>query len=58
MSVGEIMFQQLSAGNCSTAANLYQAFINELQGQSGKHVSVSAASTMIADAQYLITLCP
>lgn len=47
-----------SAGNCSTAANLYKAFINALQAQSGKHVSVGAASIMIADAQYLIGHCP
>lgn len=46
------------SGNCSGAANLYQAFIDELQAQSGKHVSVGAASTMITDAQYLMTHCP
>jgi hypothetical protein len=43
---------------CATAANIYQAFINELQAQSGKGVSASAAAIMIADAQYLITHCP
>jgi hypothetical protein len=46
-----------AAGKCSTAANIYQAFIQELQAQSGKGVSVTAAAIMIADAQYLITHC-
>jgi hypothetical protein len=30
-------------GQCSTAANLYQAFINELLAQSGKGVDPAAA---------------
>ena len=47
-----------AAGKCSTAANIYQLFIQELQAQSGKGVSVTAAAIMIADAQYLITHCP
>jgi probable HAF family extracellular repeat protein len=47
-----------SSGDCATAASLYHAFINELQAQSGKGVSPAAASTMIADAQYLIANCP
>jgi hypothetical protein len=45
-------------GQCSTAANLYQAFINELQAQSGKGVDPTAAQIMILDAQYLIAHCP
>ncbi len=45
-------------GQCSTAANLYQAFINELLAQSGKGVDAFAAAIMIADAQYLIAHCP
>ena len=44
-------------GQCSTAANIYRAFINELQAQSGKHVDAAAAAIMIADAQYLIAHC-
>jgi hypothetical protein len=43
---------------CSAAASIYQAFINELQAQSGKHVDAPAAAIMIADAQYLIAHCP
>src|SRR5262249_47905545 len=45
-------------GKCSTAANHYQNFINELQAQSGKGVDATAAAIMIVDAQYLITHCP
>lgn len=45
-------------GQCTTAANLYQSFINSLQGQSGNGVDATAAAIMIADAQYLITHCP
>jgi len=45
-------------GQCSTAANDYQAFINELKAQSGKGVDANAAAIMIADAQYLIAHCP
>ena len=45
-------------GQCSTAANNYQAFINELNAQSGKGVDANAAAIMIADAQYLIAHCP
>jgi hypothetical protein len=45
-------------GLCSVAANNYQAYINELLAQSGMGVDASAATIMIADAQYLITHCP
>jgi hypothetical protein len=45
-------------GRCSLARNLYQAFIKELQSQSGKQVDAAAAAIMIADAQYLIEHCP
>jgi len=47
-----------AAGQCNTAASDYRAFINELQGQSGKGVDATAAAIMIADAQYLIAHCP
>ena len=45
-------------GNCSQAANLYQAFIRELRSQSGKGIDPVAASIMIADAEFLIAHCP
>lgn len=45
-------------GDCATAGNIYSAFINELQAQSGNGVGATAAAIMIADAQYLIANCP
>jgi hypothetical protein len=45
-------------GQCSTASNIYQAFISKLQAQSGQGVDATAAAIMIADAQYLIAHCP
>ena len=45
-------------GNCNTAANNYQAFINAVNAQSGKGVDATAAAIMVADAQYLIAHCP
>jgi hypothetical protein len=45
-------------GQCAQAATIYQAFIAELQAQSGKNISVQAAAIMTADAQYLINHCP
>jgi hypothetical protein len=45
-------------GNCTGAANIYQAFIREVQAQTGKKVTPNAAAIMLADAQYLIAHCP
>jgi hypothetical protein len=47
-----------SRGDCSAAANIYQAFINELRAQSGKGIDAAAAAILTADAQYLIAHCP
>ncbi len=47
-----------AGGNCNSAANDYQAFINEVKAQSGKGIDATAAAIMIADAQYLIAHCP
>jgi len=46
-----------NSGNCTAADNLYQAFINELQAQSGKSVDATAALIMIQDAEYLMAHC-
>ncbi len=43
-------------GKCATAANIYQAFINQIQSATG--IDPSAAAILIADAQYLIAHCP
>jgi FIMAH domain-containing protein len=47
-----------SRGQCSVAAADYQAFIDELNAQSGKTVSSSTASQLISEAQFLIANCP
>jgi hypothetical protein len=47
-----------AAGNCALANNTYQAFINELNAQSGNRVDAAAAAIMIGDAQYLMAHCP
>ena len=47
-----------NSGQCGTASNQYDAFINALQAQSGKGVDANAAAIMIADAHYLIANCP
>lgn len=47
-----------AAGDCATAAAIYQSFISEVQAQSGKHIDPTAASIMLADAQYLVVHCP
>jgi beta-glucosidase/6-phospho-beta-glucosidase/beta-galactosidase len=44
--------------NCAAAANIYSAFINQLNALSGHGVDPAAAAIMIADAQYLIAHCP
>ena len=44
----------IARGDCLTAANIYQAFINEVQAQEGKKISTTAAQILIDDAQYLI----
>ena len=48
----------LASGDCAGAAASYQAFINELQAQSGKGVAPAAASALIAEVQFLIAHCP
>jgi hypothetical protein len=45
-------------GQCKTAGNTYQQFINDLKAQSGKHVSAAAATQLAGEAQFLITHCP
>jgi hypothetical protein len=47
-----------NAGQCTTASNVYGAFVNELRAQAGKGVDTKAAQIMTEDAQYLISHCP
>ena len=49
---------QQTRGQCGTASNQYESFVNELQAQGGKGVDARAAGIMIADAQFLIANCP
>ena len=69
-SEGFLLLQRLRAaaalraiGGC-TAANLlrskatYQAFINEVNAQTGKTISAAAAAILITDAHYLMAQCP
>jgi hypothetical protein len=46
-----------SEQDCGAAINIYEAFIEELQSQSGKGIDDGAAQIMIDDAQYLIAHC-
>jgi len=50
--------KKFNSGDCMTAKNIYQAFINEVQAQTGKGISEAAAAILIADAEYLIANCP
>jgi hypothetical protein len=45
-------------GKCDTAANNYNAFINEVNAQRGTGIDETAADILIADAEYLIANCP
>ena len=47
-----------AAGNCSVAASYYNAFINEVEAQTGKSIDPVTAAILIADANYLIGHCP
>ena len=46
--------KSLDKGKNDTAINQLQAFINEVQAQSGQHITADAASLLIADAQWVI----
>jgi hypothetical protein len=42
---------------CHVAANQYNAFIHEVQAQTGKSIVPRAAAILIGDAQYLRLHC-
>lgn len=46
-----------AAGNRTAAKQVYNAFINHVTAQTGKSITRVAAGILIADAQYVITLC-
>jgi hypothetical protein len=45
----------ITAGDHQTAVNVLGALLNEVNGQSGKHISASAAAVLITDTQALET---
>ncbi len=45
-------------GQCPTAADIYDAFLSQVQAQTGNKIDPAAAAVLIADAQYLIAHCP
>jgi len=47
-----------TAGQCSTAASIYNAFINTVNAQSGKHIAAATAAKLVSEAQFLIANCP
>jgi hypothetical protein len=50
--------KKYNSGHCTPAQNMYGAFINEVQAQTGKSITAFAAAILIADAEYLIANCP
>jgi 2',3'-cyclic-nucleotide 2'-phosphodiesterase/3'-nucleotidase len=46
--------KDIDKGKLDTAINKLGAFINEVQAQSGNHITVEAADLLIADAQWVI----
>lgn len=49
--------KKFNGGHCTPAGNIYGAFINQVQAQTGKGITSFAAGILIADAQYLISNC-
>ena len=45
-------------GQCGTAGNLYRAFINDVNAQSGKAIATATAGRLVSEAQFLIANCP
>jgi len=45
-------------GQCKTAANIYQQFIDDVNAQRGKSIPVATASRLVSEAEYLQANCP
>jgi hypothetical protein len=45
-------------GQCKTAANIYQEFINDVKAQAGKSIAVATANQLISEAEVLQANCP
>jgi 2',3'-cyclic-nucleotide 2'-phosphodiesterase (5'-nucleotidase family) len=48
----------VSRGKNASAANVLQAFINQVTAQSGKHITAEAAALLIKDAEWIIAHLP
>lgn len=44
--------------DCAVAANIYQAFVNDVSAQSGKHIASATADQLVSEAKFLIANCP
>jgi hypothetical protein len=44
----------LKRGQTSAAIDKLEAFVNEVQAQRGKHITIEAANLLIADVQWVI----
>jgi hypothetical protein len=47
-----------AAGECADASEAYQSFIDEVSAQTGTHITASASTKLISEAQFLIANCP
>ncbi|TMD97473.1 MAG: hypothetical protein E6I72_06130 [Chloroflexi bacterium] len=45
-------------GQCKTAGNVYQQFINDVTAQAGKSIAPATASQLVSEAQFLMVNCP
>jgi len=45
-------------GQCKTAANIYQQFINDIAAQTGKSIAIATASRLTREAENLQGSCP
>jgi hypothetical protein len=45
-------------GQCKTAGNIYQQFVNDVSAQAGKSIGTPTAAQLISEAQFLIANCP
>ena len=63
--VGTALVAELNAakaartrGDCAAAANIYQAFVNDVSAQSGKSIASATADQLVSEAKVLIANCP
>ncbi len=45
-------------GQCKTASNIYQQFVDDVSAQSGKSITVATASRLTSEAEFLQGNCP